>query len=180
RAVRHVARDLILLHGRGDEHDARCRELGSSADRVRQLYAVHLRHRDVGEHDVRPNALDELEPLAAVRRHVQLVSGRTQCGLHELANRGVVLDEHDPSHPAQASTGRPFAASGITTWKVEPRPTTLSAHTRPPCIVTICRTIARPRPVPWMPRVLSDSTREERSQIVSSMSSGIPMPWSRT
>src|SRR5436309_1769599 len=66
RAVRHVARDLILLHGRGDEHDARRRELGSSADRVGQLYAVHLRHRDVGEHDVRLNALDELEPLAVV------------------------------------------------------------------------------------------------------------------
>src|SRR2546428_1599620 len=176
RAVREVAVDLLALYGGGDEHDARVGEVRTRADRVAQLEAVHLGHRDVSEHDVGPHALDELQTLAAVLRDMDLVRRRAQRRLHELADRRVVLDEHDPSHPGQASTAWLPAATGRRTWKIVPRPISLSAQTEPPCIATICFTIGSPRPVPWMPRVFADSTRPNRSQIDSSFSAGMPMP----
>src|SRR5206468_11350971 len=66
RAARDVPVDLLALHGRGDEDDARSREMGPRSYRVAELKAIHLGHRDVGEHDIGSHALDELETLAAV------------------------------------------------------------------------------------------------------------------
>src|SRR5207302_7556354 len=143
-----------------DEYDLRRRDLGPRADLIGELQPIHLRHRDVGEDRVGPHPQHELEPFASIRREVHLVRRRPHRGLHELADRRIVLDEHDLAHRAQASTAWLVAARGSTTWKVDPRPTSLSAHTRPPCIVTIWRTIGSPRPVPWIPRVCADSTRE--------------------
>src|SRR5260221_400237 len=137
RAVREVALDLLALQRRGHEHDLYGGELGVGPDRVRELKSIHLGHRDVGEDAMRAHALDQREAFASVRREVDLVRRGTQGGLDHLSDSRVIFDEHHFPHPAQASTACPLAASGSRTWKVEPRPTTLSAQTLPPCMVTI-------------------------------------------
>ena len=52
---------------------------------------------------------------------------------------------------------RPYHATGHSSVKVEPQPTALTTESVPPCCSATCRAMARPRPVPPVPR--AGSTR---------------------
>src|SRR6266851_4593323 len=51
---------------------------------------------------------------------------------------------------------------------------------RPPCWTMMLRQMARPRPVPPLARESEASTWWKRSKMCSSLSAGMPRPWSRT
>ncbi len=61
-----------------------------------------------------------------------------------------------------------------------PAPSSLSTQMRPPWPSTIVRQIARPRPVPPLSRESDASTCWKRPKIESSLSAGMPRPWSIT
>ncbi len=64
--------------------------------------------------------------------------------------------------------------------KVDPRTGLRSAQMRPECCNTMVRQMASPRPVPPFCRESEASTCWKRPKIVSSLSAGIPRPWSIT
>ena len=66
--------------------------------------------------------------------------------------------------------------AGSTMVNVLPCPGALSTLHRPPCASTMCRTIARPMPVPLMPCTRLDAPRTNFLKICSCSSRGMPSP----
>jgi len=69
---------------------------------------------------------------------------------------------------------------GNTTRIVVPRPSSLSASTRPPCNCAMCLTIANPRPAPAATTLPDRFSRKKRSKIRGCAASEIPAPLSVT
>ena len=66
------------------------------------------------------------------------------------------------------------------TWKVLPRPGSLSTQMRPPMSSTSCEAMASPRPVPPWRRVMEPSTWTNAPKIISCFSRAMPIPVSLT
>src|SRR5206468_1952941 len=82
----------------------------------------------------RADAVYEVQTLLPVLGDVDVVSRRTERGLHELSDHRIVLAEDDLAHVAASATAeRASRRRGSVTWKTEPSPTVLSAQTVPPC-----------------------------------------------
>src|SRR5690606_22569924 len=90
---------------------------------------------------------------------------------HEIGDALLVFDDQDAAHP------RASCASGTSMPNRDPTGEVLRL-TRPPCAFAIAATMGRPRPDPRMPRVAP--TRPKRSKMRSSISVGMPGPWSAT
>ena len=88
----------MLLERRGEDHHRRMRQL---EDVPRELEPVHLRHVDVGQHEVGDDRVQQLERLAAVRGFAD-DGERERLGavLEQLVQpspgRGLVVDDHHP------------------------------------------------------------------------------------
>src|SRR5215470_13151135 len=146
---------FLLVSRQGEGGDGDDRGLGSGRlgpEGPRGLDARDLRQLHVHE--------DKIGTLLPRDRHAalpvdglqELVGGEPQEVLDEPPVDLVVLDVEDrfPAHvllPASARTG-------IEKKKLEPSPTTLSAHTRPPCISTNRLVMLRPSPVPPKSRAM--------------------------
>src|SRR5581483_6771363 len=89
RKIILTAQATAARHG----HDASVRKL--ALDAVDRLDAIHVRHEDVGDHDVRSALLLALQRLAAVRCYVDVKPGTLQAEGDEFANVGLVVDHED-------------------------------------------------------------------------------------
>src|SRR6185503_8237340 len=110
--------------------------------------------------------LDRDKGLPPVLGQLDRMLCRPHRDLDELSDQLLVLAEDNSCHrsllPAYAASGPATAASGTgsCTWRTDPCPNSLVAHTFPSQSWTISRTIGSPRPVPEMLRVSLVSTRE--------------------
>lgn len=72
-----------------DRHEVASRR---SLDPLSGLQAVHLRHVDVHEDDIRGLAAEQVQRLATIARHHHLVAGARQQRLQHEARRRIVVD----------------------------------------------------------------------------------------
>ena len=91
------AAQAILVGGAGRQEDEGHEgEVRVAADVLHQRPAVHLRHRDVGDDQVRRAVQRRREPLGAVRRGRHREAGVRERLLDADEGRGVVVDREDP------------------------------------------------------------------------------------
>jgi hypothetical protein len=87
------------IDGRGgravarDHHDGQ--RLVDGAQPAQHLHAVHARHLDVEQHQVRPFALRQLDAVLAVARPEELVVLVLEDHAQRVADRGFVVDHQD-------------------------------------------------------------------------------------
>jgi len=161
---------LVDLRVAGGDHDH------GHAGVLPQL-AAHLnsgksRQHEVEQHDVRAGPGELVQACTTVGRSHYLVPLAAQHVTRGLAVTLLVLDEQHTGH--EATSWSLFDAgwsgeinAGNLSVKVDPLPTLLHTDTDPPCASVTSLTIDRPRPVPPEARLLSGSTRKNRSKIRS-------------
>ena len=157
-----AVRAPLLRAGVGGHRDRRHGAPGATAaaNRRQQPVAVGHRHGDVGQHDVGPPMLEDLDGLGGRRGDARLGAGRAEDVAEQLAPVGLVVDGEDADAAAAACRRPPAAASagpasalvrranaGSVTVNVAPRPgPSLCAVIRPPCPTTMIRASAQPEP----------------------------------
>src|SRR5262245_5376658 len=147
------------------------------AEQAGRIESRQLGQLDVHQDEIGQLALSHREPLLAVGGLQQAIGRPAQELSHDLPIVFVVLDvEHRPVLHA----GPPSAWSGTVKKKVEPRPSSLSTPTRPPCISTSRLVMLSPSPVPPYSRVMVVSTWRNSAKMFSTSSLGMPMPVSAT
>ena len=97
---------LVEVEG-GEDHDARVR-LGAGQDAARGLDAVHHRHLDVDQDDVRvqlAHRLDRLAAVAGLADHLEVVLG-LEHQLEAAAKQHLIVGEEHAGHAGAPSSGR--------------------------------------------------------------------------
>src|SRR5437667_535233 len=188
RAVRlgHVGRGarlqgLLLVAGQGegrDGDDGRVGCAGLAPQRARGLDAG-----DLGKLHVHQDQVGVLLPrhghaAFAVGRLEELVGGGPEDVLNKPPVDLVVLHVQDRLRAHELLP--PSARNGIVKKKVEPWPTSLSAHTRPPCISTNLLVMLSPSPVPPKSREIVASACWNSAKRTPIRSPGMPTPVSDT
>src|SRR2546425_5849194 len=120
------------------------------------------RHHEIEQHRVRCFALDRRDGSGPVRRLGGLEALRLQQRPHHLADVGLVVDQQDARAHEVESTMQ----------NVAPPPAVSDTRIVPLWASIVCRTSARPRPVPSCLVVKYGSNTRCRC------SSGMPGPWS--
>src|SRR5699024_1509678 len=134
----------------------------------------------VGQTEVQEHELETTGDRVVDRLTAGADDGRGEpVGVQALADERrdtfLVLDDEDSTHACSL----PEMGAGMTRVNVEPAPGADRRSTRPRCPSAMARTMARPRPAPDVPLVVS-SPREKRAKTRPCSSGGIPGPWSVT
>ena len=142
---------------RGEQDERKLALVSMPPDLACEREPVHLRHHHVEDGDVERLAfLDPSERLGGGRDRHGLHAPRSRVASHDLAVRGVVVDDEDPlaGELRQRRSARPREPAppplprARPMWKVDPLPSSLSTHIVPPISSTRRFEIASPSPVP--------------------------------
>src|SRR5581483_9254978 len=134
--------------------------------------AVEARHPEVDERHVERLALGEPHAFFATRGDGDAIALAAERFPEQLAGHLVVVDDEQRgwlAHPARSTPGR-------RTWKVLPRPSSLSISMRPLCSRTISALRKSPRPVPRA----GSFVEKNGSKRCARAAAGIPRPVSVT
>src|SRR5262249_48633921 len=143
----------------------------STAELPQQGETINARHSDVGEDHVKGAAIHDHQRFRRIGSHLHLVTELPDTGSQMSSDAGVVVHDEDIRHKSLAQPRGKRSVNRL------PQPTSLSRWTRPPCVSTMSRTIASPRPAA-PPGPCRPCTN--RSKIRSRWSLGIPGPLSET
>ena len=181
----------------------RCRQIAPPGirplpDFSDQFEAVHPRQPQVGDEDIGEGKAKGSESVCSGRRTDDLRAGGLE-NFPDHPQRVRIVVDHENANAQQVRyrTGLPAAGagrwsraaaaapvdviSGRITRTVVPCPLpSLSAWIVPPCISTMFREIARPRPRPPRSRVVPESACRKRSNTWGRNSGAIPIPVSLT
>src|SRR5262245_37816056 len=169
-----VARERI--RGHDNDRDGTGRRVGFEP--ARGFVAVHHRQLNVHQDQVGALSADRGERFLTVLRLDQLVTGVTQEIAQDLPVVHLILDHQDAcAHqcPTCFST-----LTGTVKENVDPRPSSDSTHSRPPCISMMRLAIASPSPVPPFCLVVEESACWNSSNILAWSFSAMPGPVSCT
>src|SRR5512140_38091 len=150
------------------------------ANALKELDAAHARQAHIREDDIGTKALEQLERLLRISRHLGLVAGLREKRLDRARERALVIDDehrgsaHDRLAPDRTGSA---SASASERWRpgsrmrtVVPTLAMLRISSSPPFCSMYRLAIASPRPVPSA-RVVKNGSHTE-----SSTRSGMPTP----
>ena len=92
---------FLVIVGTAKDH-LRGRQAMVGAQLPHELKAVHGRHQDVGDHQVRPLGTDQGQRLGAIGRLQRLMAAVPDEGHHQGAVGGEVIDDEDLCHAVRA------------------------------------------------------------------------------
>ncbi len=143
--------DLVHLAVlRGEHHD---RDVGAPPQLATDLESGKAGQHQVEQDDVGTGAVEFLKRRRAGRRDRDLEALLAKQEGKRVGERVLVLDDQHPGHWATR------VGDGSSRVNVEPEPGELHTRTCPPWLLTMCLTMARPRPVPPVWRERAGSTR---------------------
>src|SRR5262249_17900029 len=145
-----------------------------SSNRGAHLEAAHVRQHDVEQNHVPGLGCSSTERLGAVGGHRRFITLAPKIFLQAKHDVGFVLDDQN------AMRLRHTWQTPSTSRNVLPRPSSDSSSISPSCAFRMCRTIARPTPVPLIPRRIASSPRTNLPKIFLRSVGRMPKPSSVT